>query len=75
MTVNKERIEKLETIKVDDKITRLLAGTIPMPLIVTEVTKHEIICGPWKFSRVTGAEIDEDLGWDGVTQTGSYIQV
>jgi hypothetical protein len=27
----------------------------------------------WTFNKETGAEIDEDLGWDGKTITGSYI--
>ena len=27
----------------------------------------------WEFDRVVGGEIDEYLGWDGKTKTGSYI--
>jgi hypothetical protein len=27
----------------------------------------------WTFNRHNGLEIDEDLGWDGVTKTGSAI--
>ncbi len=27
----------------------------------------------WEFNRNTGMEIDEDLKWDGVNTTGSYL--
>jgi len=27
----------------------------------------------WDFLEATGAEVDEDLGWDGITKTGSWI--
>lgn len=57
--------------KPGDTVTRILVG-MPMELKVTEVTDELIICGPWKFSRRTGAEIDEDLGWNEQT-TGSYL--
>ncbi len=29
----------------------------------------------WTFNRENGAEIDEDLGWDGITKTGSFIKL
>ncbi len=44
-------------------VTRWLAGDIPMDLKITEVTDDLIICGDWTFHRITGAEIDEYLGW------------
>ena len=44
-----------------------------MQLEVTELTEKEIICGSWKFSKITGGEIDEDLGWDGIN-TGSILE-
>ncbi len=43
--------------------TRWLAGKIPMDLKITEVTDGLVICGDWTFDRITGAEIDEYLGW------------
>lgn len=48
-----------EHIKVGDIVTRMLAGTIPMELKVTEVTDTLIACGPWEFDRITGHEIDD----------------
>lgn len=58
--------------KVDDRVTRILAG-IPMRLKVTAVDDKFIHCGPWKFDKVTGAEVDEELGW-GPKGTGSYLK-
>jgi len=67
-------------VKVGDKVTRWLAGTVPMPLLVTEVTPDLIICGAWTFDPVTGAEIDPEIGWGvrdatGIIQTGSVLAV
>lgn len=76
---------KLEDVKVGDKLVRMLAGTIPVDVVVTIVREDVIYCGSadgfvsgteedgWKFNRSNGAEIDEDLGWDGITSTGSFI--
>lgn len=64
----------LAGLKEGDTVTRMLAGTVPDTLAVTGVTRDRIICGPWEFSRETGGEIDESLGWDGVTATGSFIK-
>lgn len=78
---------KLENVKVGDKLTRLLGGSIPMEVIVTIVNEKTVICGSpdgfvkgteedgWTFNRQNGAEIDTDLGWDGVTVTGSFIKL
>ena len=63
----------LSDIKVDDVVTRNLVGVL-MKLTVTEVTDDRIKCGSWEFNKKTGYEIDEELGWDGVTRTGSYIK-
>jgi hypothetical protein len=63
---------ELLAIKPGDTVTRWLAGIIPMQLIVSSVTDQRIICGPWEFDRMTGEEIDDDLGW-GNGITGSYI--
>jgi len=50
-------------IKVGDKVVRMLAGTIPMPLVVTDVTDKLIICGDYTFDKLTGAEIDDYFGF------------
>jgi len=63
----------LDNLKVGDKITRMLAGA-PMKLKITEIDDKLIHCGWWAFSKITGAEVDEELGWDGITITGSYIK-
>jgi len=65
-------------LKVGDTVTRMLAGTIPMELRVTEITETEILCGPrgvgYMFDKATGAEIDEELGWGPPPKmTGSFI--
>lgn len=55
----------LSLVKPGDKVVRMLAGIIPMELVVTEVTETEILCGArdegYKFNRKTGVEIDEDI--------------
>jgi len=53
-------------------VTRLIANEVPMPLTVTKVDTL-IHCGPWAFHPLTGGEVDEVLGWDGVNRTGSYL--
>lgn len=59
--------------EVGDVVTRILAG-IPMKLRVSEVTPELISCGPWTFDPLTGAEIDEELGWGPPPlATGSYL--
>jgi hypothetical protein len=57
--------------KVGDIVTRNLAGA-EMRLCITEIDETFVHCGPWKFDRKTGAEIDEELGW-GNDGTGSYL--
>lgn len=70
------RSVNFESVKAGDEVIRMLASSIPMPLTVSEVDEEFIYCGPrdvgWKFSRKTGGEVDEFLGWDGVN-TGSYL--
>jgi hypothetical protein len=75
-------------LKTGSSVTRLLAGTIPMPMRVLRVDTRLIYCTPremtlkaavrreliWTFDRVTGAEIDDGLGWGpayGIT--GSFL--
>jgi hypothetical protein len=63
-------------IKVGDVVTRMLAGTIPLELLVTEVTDTKIICGGgWEFDKATGAEIDDLLNWGPPPHmTGSFLK-
>ena len=61
-------------IKVGDKVTRMLAGTLPMVLEVTSIEGDVIYCGLWKFCAKTGAEIDEDMDFGPPPKfTGSYL--
>ena len=62
----------LDTVKPDDVVVRLLGEAVKMKLAVTAITQDRIICGSWQFCRETGAEIDEELGWDR-NGTGSRI--
>lgn len=64
-------------VKVGDQVNRRMGQDAPldgvdMVLQVTVITDTEIHCGDWKFSRITGGEIDEELGWDAF-HTGSRI--
>ena len=71
--------------KVGDKLIRLLAGSIPLDVIVGKISDTEFKVGSadgaigfeegWTFDRKTGMEIDEDLHWGpkyGIT--GSFIK-
>jgi hypothetical protein len=49
-------------VAVGDTVVRLLGGA-PMRLRVSEIDERFIHCGPWKFDRDNGIEVDEDLGW------------
>ena len=71
-------------LKPGDKITRMLAGKIAMPMQVTKVEGKIITCaaiegdglfeGDWTFNADNGGEIDLDLGWDPPrTPTGSVL--
>ncbi len=60
-----------EHVQVGDVVTRDLVGC-EMQLKVTAVTEQRIVCGSWEFDRVTGREIDEDLGWDELL-SGSHL--
>jgi len=60
--------EELHAIKPGDVIERMLAGVIPVHLIVQKVD-DKIIDAGWKFDRNTGIEIDEDI-----PTTVSYIR-
>jgi len=72
--LSKSRPSRLFQVKVGDVVVRYLAGELRMELTVTDVTHNRIICGDWEFDRMTGAEIDEMLGWGPPPKsTGSYI--
>lgn len=72
---------KFDHVKVGDTVTRMLAGVVPMELKVGKVedgiiyTYNHVVPldEGWKFNAENGAEIDEDLGWDGITKTGSNL--
>lgn len=85
-TVRAVRIRKLDDIKVGDMVTRWLAGTIPDDLEVISIANGRIVCAKpgqawsyqpgegWTFDMISGAEIDEELGWGPPPRhTGSYI--
>lgn len=60
-------------VKVGNHVERMLGGSIPMKLLVIEVTDDLIVCGGgWQFSRRNGAEIDEDIGWN-EHRSGSFL--
>jgi len=50
-----------EHVKVGGKVTRMLVGELPIRLEVTKISDKYIHCGPWKFDRVTGLEIDDEI--------------
>lgn len=58
-----------------DMVRRMLAGTIPMDLLVEKVDDRLIHChGGWTFDIATGIEEDPEIGWGlafGVT--GSFL--
>lgn len=61
----------MDNIKVGDELIRNMDG-IMIPIKITKITEDKIYCGPWKFDKRTGAEIDKDLNW-GPQVTGSYL--
>jgi hypothetical protein len=63
--------DDFNSVKVGDKVSRYIGNLPLMDLAVTAIDEF-IHCGPWKFSKKNGAEIDEDLGWN-EENSGSYI--
>lgn len=76
--------------KIGDKATRMLAGTIQLPVYIVLIDDEHIFVSNepgeyeeqdikeqnglfWKFNKDTLAEVDEFLGFDGVTLTCSYL--
>jgi hypothetical protein len=62
-------------VKAGDVVKRMLAGSVPMELMVESVDDTLIHCkGGWTFGRETGAEEDEDLQWGKkYGRTGSFL--
>lgn len=68
--------KRLQDVQSGDRVVRWLGGKIRMPLRVTAVTEQLIDCSGWTFDRVTGAEVDDVLGWGPPPlETGSYLVV
>lgn len=75
------------TPKPGDVLTRYLSSArIPHLVRVVEVDERFIYCSPgeyepwpkekcWRFDKRSGAEVDEELGWDGVRVTGSFLEL
>jgi len=49
-------------LRVGDHVTRLVGGQRMGSFEVTAVDATLVHCGPWTFDRVTGIEVDPDLG-------------
>lgn len=65
-------------VKVGDTVLRFIGSreVQPMSLKVTKVGTTSFECGPWEFCIMTGAEIDEALGWGPKTgATGSWVEL
>lgn len=63
-----------EHVRVGDHVRRMLAGSLPMDLVVTAVVDGLIYCGDWAFDQRTGGEVDDTLGWT-ATATGSRLEL
>lgn len=67
----------MRELKVGDRVMRLLGGEVEMALTITEIDARFIHCGPWKFDKRNGIEVDEELGWgeqaDGTFMSGSSL--
>ena len=70
------RVKAISDLQVGDTVRRIIRGVAAMEMKVTGVTDDKVICGPWEFCRLSGAEIDEDLNWGPPPkQTGSMIML
>ena len=65
----------LSSLKPGDPVERRFSADGPgIALVVTQIIQTRIICGTYVFDvAITGAEINEELGW-GVGNTYSYIR-
>lgn len=63
----------MSELQVGDYVTRNMGGA-ELELKISKIDDRFIYCGPWKFCKNTGAEVDEDLNWGPPPQhTGSFI--
>lgn len=76
-------MKNFEYLKVGDRVTRVMGGVIRMELTVCRIVDGlirgykpgAINCEEgWTFRVDNGMEVDKDLGWDGITVTGSYLE-
>lgn len=75
----------LSNVKRGDKFVRMIGGEIPDTVVVGDMdetfiwvgSEHGEVSGTkedgWKFRRNTSTEVDEELGFDGITATISYL--
>ena len=59
------------SLRVGDRVTRFAVGQSMGEFKVTAVQEGLVHCGPWTFDRITGIEVDCELGWgpDGLVGT------
>jgi hypothetical protein len=60
-------------LRTGDQVTRFAAGQRMGELKVTLVEEHVVRCGPWTFDRITGIEIDPELGWGPGGLVGTWL--
>jgi hypothetical protein len=65
-------LEWLTSLQPGDTVKRTCGSVVSTELLVSEVDDEFVHCGPWKFSKRTSAEVNEELGWD-EENTGSLI--
>ena len=59
------------SLQVGDRVTRVVAGQPMGEFTVSSVDERLLHCGAWAFDRITGIELDPELGWgpDGLVGT------
>lgn len=62
----------MKELKIGDLVVRNMCG-VKMSLKISNIDNKFIYCGPRKFDKFTGAEVDEELGWDNFL-TGSFLE-
>ena len=56
-----------------DRVTRVAAGKPMGVFTVSAVDEALVHCGPWSFDRVTGIEVDPELGWGPGGLIGTWL--
>jgi len=60
--------------EVGDVVVRNLCGA-KHELKITKITEDVVHCGPWRFCRTSGMEIDDDCRWGPeFGRTGSVLE-